>query len=103
MEHLRTQICYNIGLYAEKYCEEFDIYVQQFVTDVCELLVKTGIQTKYDAVSENFTNKYKWYTFSNLNHLYIAVGIKRTRFFVNSHQTKSLSFTISKISVGQNL
>lgn len=51
LEQLRSQICYNIGLYAQKYDEEFGTYMQQFVTDVWELLVKTGIQTKYDAVS----------------------------------------------------
>lgn len=52
MEQLRSQICYNIGLYAQKYDEEFGTYMQQFVTDVWELLVKTGIQTKYDSVSK---------------------------------------------------
>lgn len=51
LEQLRSQICYNVGLYAQKYDEEFGTYMQQFVTDVWELLVKTGIQTKYDAVS----------------------------------------------------
>ena len=50
LEQLRSQICYNIGLYAQKYDEEFGTYMQQFVTDVWELLVKTGIQTKYDSV-----------------------------------------------------
>lgn len=51
LEQLRSQICYNLGLYAQKYDEEFGNYMQQFVTDVWGLLVKTGIQTKYDSVS----------------------------------------------------
>lgn len=50
LEQLRSQICYNLGMYAQKYDEEFGTYMQQFVTDVWELLVKTGIQTKYDSV-----------------------------------------------------
>lgn len=54
VEQLRAQICENLGLYAQKYDEEFGAYMQQFVTDVWELLVKTGIQTKYDAVSALF-------------------------------------------------
>lgn len=51
MEQLRSQICDNLGLYAQKYDEEFGQYMQRFVTDVWELLVSTGIQTKYDSVS----------------------------------------------------
>lgn len=53
VELLRSQICDNLGLYAQKYDEEFGTYMQQFVTDVWELLVKTGIQTKYDALVSN--------------------------------------------------
>lgn len=53
LEQLRSQICYNLGLYAQKYDEEFGTYMQTFVKDVWELLVKTGIQTKYDAVRSN--------------------------------------------------
>lgn len=49
-EQLRSQICDNLGLYALKYDEEFGTYMPQFVTDVWELLVKTGIQTKFDSV-----------------------------------------------------
>ncbi|KAJ6646819.1 Exportin-2 [Pseudolycoriella hygida] len=52
-EQLRSQICDNLGLYALKYDEEFGTYMQQFVTDVWELLVKTGIQTKYDSIVSN--------------------------------------------------
>lgn len=51
LEHLRSQICDNLCLYAQKYDEEFQPYMQQFVTVVWELLTKTGNQTKYDAVN----------------------------------------------------
>lgn len=57
LEQLRSQICYNLGLYAQKYDEEFGAYMQTFVKDVWELLVKTGIQTKYDSVC-NFGMRY---------------------------------------------
>ncbi|XP_017086670.1 exportin-2 [Drosophila eugracilis] len=50
LEHLRTQVCENICLYAKKYDEEFKPFMEQFVTAVWELLVKTSLQTKYDAL-----------------------------------------------------
>ncbi|GAB0098901.1 Exportin-2 [Sergentomyia squamirostris] len=50
MEQLRSQICENLCLYAQKYDEEFSPYMPQFVTAVWELLVNTGIQTKYDTL-----------------------------------------------------
>lgn len=53
LEHLRSQVCENLGLYAQKYDEEFETYMSQFVTDVWELLVKTGIETKYDSLVSN--------------------------------------------------
>ncbi|XP_075152341.1 chromosome segregation 1 [Haematobia irritans] len=53
LEHLRSQICENIGMYAQKYDEEFAPYMETFVTAVWELLVKTGMQTKYDALVSN--------------------------------------------------
>lgn len=59
LEQLRSQICFNLGLYAQKYDEEFGKYMQQFVTDAWELLVKTGIQTKYDQVSFDGENHSK--------------------------------------------
>lgn len=51
LEHLRSQVCENIAMYAQKYDEEFAPFMETFVTAVWELLVKTGMQTKYDAVS----------------------------------------------------
>lgn len=53
LEHLRSQVCENIGMYAQKYDEEFAPYMETFVTAVWELLVKTGMQTKYDALVSN--------------------------------------------------
>lgn len=51
LEHLRAQVCENICLYAKKYDEEFKPFMEQFVTAVWELLVKTSLHTKYDSVS----------------------------------------------------
>lgn len=53
LELLRSQICDNIGMYAQKYDEEFGPYMPQFVTSVWELLCKSGIQTKYDSLVSN--------------------------------------------------
>jgi exportin-2 (importin alpha re-exporter) len=53
LEMLRSQICDNITLYAQKYDEEFAPFMQQFVTAVWELLVNTGQQPKFDALVTN--------------------------------------------------
>lgn len=53
MEMLRSQICDNISLYAQKYDEEFAPFMQQFVTAAWELLVNTGQQPKFDALVTN--------------------------------------------------
>lgn len=53
MEMLRSQICDNITLYAQKYDEEFAPFMQKFVTAVWELLVNTGQQPKYDSLVTN--------------------------------------------------
>jgi len=53
LEELRSQICDNIGLYAHKYEEEFEPYMQQFVTAVWNLLLTTGSETKYDLLVSN--------------------------------------------------
>uniref|UniRef100_A0A0A9WHR6 Exportin-2 n=1 Tax=Lygus hesperus TaxID=30085 RepID=A0A0A9WHR6_LYGHE len=50
IDELKTQIINNVQLYAQKYDEEFRPYLPGFVTDVWNLLVTTGLQTKYDAV-----------------------------------------------------
>ncbi|XP_022913677.2 exportin-2 [Onthophagus taurus] len=53
IEHLKSQVCDNIGLYAQKYDEEFQQYLPQFVTDVWILLVSTSLQPKYDLLVSN--------------------------------------------------
>ncbi|XP_017854488.2 exportin-2 [Drosophila busckii] len=53
LEHLRSQVCENICLYARKYDEEFKPFMENFVKAVWELLVKTSLQTKYDSLVSN--------------------------------------------------
>lgn len=51
MEQIKSQVCDNVTLYAQKYDEEFQSYLPNFVTDVWNLLVSTGQQAKYDLVT----------------------------------------------------
>lgn len=51
LEQLKSQVCDNIALYAQKYDEEFQPYLPQFVTSVWNLLVTTDLDPKYDLVS----------------------------------------------------
>ncbi|KAK9304581.1 hypothetical protein QLX08_004022 [Tetragonisca angustula] len=53
IEQLKSQVCDNIGLYAQKYDEEFQPYLPEFVTAVWNLLTSTGQQPKYDALVSN--------------------------------------------------
>ena len=53
LEELKSQICDNIGLYAHKYEEEFQPYMQQFVEAVWNLLLSLGPQVKYDMLTSN--------------------------------------------------
>lgn len=53
LETLRSQICDNITMYAQKYDEEFKPYLPSFVTAVWHLLVNTGAQVKYDLLVSN--------------------------------------------------
>uniref|UniRef100_T1J763 Exportin-2 n=1 Tax=Strigamia maritima TaxID=126957 RepID=T1J763_STRMM len=53
LEQLKSQICNNIGLYAQKYDEEFQPYLPEFVTAVWTLLISTGPQVKYDMLVSN--------------------------------------------------
>lgn len=50
LEQLKSEICDNVGMYAQKYDEEFAPYLPKFVTAVWKLLVTTGTQQKYDMV-----------------------------------------------------
>ncbi|KAG5890853.1 hypothetical protein JTB14_016286 [Gonioctena quinquepunctata] len=53
IEQLKSQVCDNIALYAQKYDEEFQPFLQQFVTDAWSLLVGTGLEPKYDLIVSN--------------------------------------------------
>lgn len=53
LEQLKSQICDNVGLYAQKYDEEFQKYLPGFVTAVWHLLTTTGPQAKYDILVSN--------------------------------------------------
>lgn len=53
LEQLKSQICENIGLYAQKYDEEFSEYLPGFVTAVWSLLTTTGQHVKYDLLVSN--------------------------------------------------
>lgn len=53
LELLKSQICDNAALYAQKYDEEFQPYLPQFVKAIWNLLVSTGQEVKYDLVRES--------------------------------------------------
>ncbi|XP_014204436.1 exportin-2 [Copidosoma floridanum] len=53
IEQLKSQVCENLCLYAQKYDEEFQPYLQDFVTAVWNLLTSTGQQPKYDMLVSN--------------------------------------------------
>uniref|UniRef100_A0AAU7BNY5 Exportin-2 n=1 Tax=Propylea japonica TaxID=158624 RepID=A0AAU7BNY5_9CUCU len=53
MEQLKSQVCDNIALYAQKYDEEFKPYLPMFVTDVWSLLITTGLEPKFDLLVSN--------------------------------------------------
>ena len=51
LEQVKSQVCDNVALYAQKYDEEFSPYLPNFVKAIWELLVTTGQEVKYDLVS----------------------------------------------------
>ncbi|XP_014286249.1 exportin-2 [Halyomorpha halys] len=53
LEQLRSQVCSNVSLYAQKYDEEFQPYLQGFVTDIWSLLVTVSLQPKNDLLVSN--------------------------------------------------
>uniref|UniRef100_A0A672IRX6 Exportin-2 n=1 Tax=Salarias fasciatus TaxID=181472 RepID=A0A672IRX6_SALFA len=53
LELLKSQICDNAALYAQKYDEEFQPYLPRFVTAIWNLLVSTGQGVKYDLLVSN--------------------------------------------------
>ncbi|XP_014260192.1 exportin-2 [Cimex lectularius] len=48
IESVKTQVCDNISLYAQKYDEEFRPFLPGFVTDIWNLLINTSSQVKND-------------------------------------------------------
>ena len=52
IEQCKSQICDNIAMYAQKYDEEFAPHLNMLVTDVWNLLVSCGKDTKYDLVCQ---------------------------------------------------
>ncbi|OQR80334.1 exportin-2-like [Tropilaelaps mercedesae] len=53
LEKLKSQICDNVSLYAEKYDEEFAPLLPNFIKAVWALLTSTGSQLKYDTLVSN--------------------------------------------------
>lgn len=54
LHKLQTAICSAVHLYAQKYEEETEKYLQTIIGDVWNLLLKLGPDTRYDAV-RNYT------------------------------------------------
>lgn len=53
LEQVKSQVCDNVALYAQKYDEEFAPYLPAFVTATWGLLTSTGQQVKYDLLVSN--------------------------------------------------
>lgn len=76
---MKSQICDNVALYAQKYDEEFSPQLPAFVTAIWNLLISTGLQVKYDDVSEmklsldivsrsQYSVKYAYYKVKGMNN-----------------------------------
>ena len=50
MLQVKSQVCEDITLYAAKYREEFEPFIERFVTAVWNLLSTTTLAVKYDQV-----------------------------------------------------
>jgi len=59
VEHLRSQICMNISMFAQKYGEEFKPHVEGFVGKTWNMLVGTGREMKYDLLVSHGINFLK--------------------------------------------
>ncbi|BFY99292.1 hypothetical protein BsWGS_02332 [Bradybaena similaris] len=53
LEQIKSQVCDNVTLYAQKYDEEFSPYLPEFVTAIWGLLINTGQEVKYDLLVSN--------------------------------------------------
>lgn len=53
LDLIKSQICDNVALYAQKYDEEFESYLPKFVMAIWQLLVSTEKLAKHDIVVSN--------------------------------------------------
>ncbi|XP_052256836.1 exportin-2-like isoform X3 [Dreissena polymorpha] len=53
LEQVKSQVCDNVALYAQKYDEEFCPHLPGFVTAIWSLLVSTGQAVKFDLLVSN--------------------------------------------------
>ncbi|ELU00355.1 hypothetical protein CAPTEDRAFT_165697 [Capitella teleta] len=53
LEQVKSQVCDNVAMYAQKYDEEFSPHLPTFVTAVWHLLIHTGPEVKYDLLVSN--------------------------------------------------
>ncbi|XP_033214129.1 exportin-2 isoform X2 [Belonocnema kinseyi] len=53
LEQLKSQVCDNVCLYAQKYDEEFQQYLPQFVTAIWNLLTSNVQEPKFDTLVSN--------------------------------------------------
>ncbi|KAL5250460.1 hypothetical protein ACHWQZ_G016253 [Mnemiopsis leidyi] len=53
LEMLKSQVCENVALYAQKYDEEFAPFLPGYVETVWELLLSTSQEVKYDLLVSN--------------------------------------------------
>lgn len=53
LERIRSQICDNVALYAQKYDEEFQPYLPNFVEAIWNLLTSVGNDVKHDLLVSN--------------------------------------------------
>ena len=58
-----SRMFFVLGLYAHKYEEEFQPYMQQFVTAVWNLLMNHGAEVKYDLLTSNAIQVQKGHHF----------------------------------------
>lgn len=72
---LKSQICDNAALYAQKYDEEFQPYLPRFVTAIWNLLVSTGQEVKYDLVRVLIPRSFCVHFEILVTHAYSTPGI----------------------------
>ena len=53
LQQVKSEICDIVSMYAQKYHEEFESYICQFVDAVWKLLISSGKEPKYDLLISN--------------------------------------------------